>query len=324
MIMSLPTYGNNRFTYYLKQLTRYYFSKIFFRKKALSDSFSDDPEEKDYIADRVDYYNKMSQMSGITDEMTGIADFKRPKKRKGHSTRSAYFLDLYQYLRYFPKNFRFTALFGDVTTVPNVPTIVKSRPLEGDNSNSIILNLNKVRHFLFIRDVKRFQDKKGLLVGRLAVLQPHRIRFWEMYFNHPLCDLGQTNEHETTHPEWITKRMSIQRQLDYKFILCLEGNDVATNLKWVMSSNSLAVMPHPQYETWFMEGGLIPDHHYVAIKPDYSDLEERLQYYMEHPDEALQIIENARRYVAQFQNRKRENFIAAMTLKKYFEKTNQL
>jgi len=317
-------YGNNRFTYYLKHLTGYYFAEFFFREKSLPDFFSDVPEEKNYIADRVNYYNKMSQMFVVTDDMTCIADFKRPKKRKGHPTRSAYFLDLYHYLRYFPKHFKFTALFGDVTEIPEVPTIVKSRPIEGDNANSIVLNLNKVRHFLFVRDAKQFQDKKDLLVGRLAVFQPHRIRFWELYFGHPLCDLGQTNKHETTHPEWNVRWMSIQRQLDYKFILCLEGKDVATNLKWVMSSNSLAVMPPPRHETWFMEGRLIPDYHYVAIKPDYSDLEERLRYYMEHPDEAQQIIENAHQHVAQFLNRKRENFITAMTLKKYFEKTNQL
>ena len=322
--MSFSAYGNNRFTYYLKHLAQYYFSEIFFRKKSLTDSFSDVPAERDYIADRVNYYNKMVQTAAVTDDMMRIADFKRPKKKKGHSTQSAYFLDLYQYLRYFPKHFRFSYLFGDVIDVPAVPTIVKSRPIEGDNSNSIILSLNKVRHFLFVRDSKRFEDKKDLMIGRLAVFQSHRVRFWEMYFNHPLCDLGQTNKRETQHPEWTVKWMSIKQHLDYKFILCLEGKDVATNLKWVMSSNSLAVMPPPRHETWFMEGRLIPDYHYVAIKPDYSDLEERLRYYIEHPAEALQIIENAHRHVAQFQNRKRENFLAAMTLKKYFEKTNQL
>ena len=46
--------------------------------------------------------------------------------------------------------------------------------------------------------------------------------------------------------------------LNYKFILAIEGYDVATNLKWIMSSNSLAVMPRPTYATWFMEGTLIP------------------------------------------------------------------
>lgn len=321
--MSLPRYGNNRFTYYLKHLTSYYFSEIFSRKKTLPVLFSGDVEEEKYIQDRVNYYNKMSQTTAVTDEMTRIADFKRPKKRKGHSTQSAYFLDLYHYLRYFPKNFRFSSLFGDVTHIPDVPTIVKSRPIAGDNENSIILNINKVRHFLFIKDRTPFEEKKDMLVGRMVVWQPHRIRFWEMYFGNPLCNLGQTDKYETLHREWITALMPIKGQLEYKFILCLEGNDVSTNLKWVMSSNSLAVMPRPRYETWFMEGRLIPNVHYVEIKSDYSDLEERLKYYIEHPDEALQIIENAHRHVSQFLNRKRERYIAALTLKKYFEKTSQ-
>jgi hypothetical protein len=80
--MSLATYGNNRFTYYLKHLTNYFLSEIFIRRKALPDSFSDVPEEKDYIAERVGYYNKMNQTFDVTGDMTRIADFKRPKKRK--------------------------------------------------------------------------------------------------------------------------------------------------------------------------------------------------------------------------------------------------
>ena len=68
--------------------------------------------------------------------------------------------------------------------------------------------------------------------------------------------------------------------------MALEGNDVASNLKWVMSSNSIAVMPRPTCETWFMEGKLIPNYHYIEIKPDYSDLPEKLQYYIDHPEEA--------------------------------------
>ena len=53
--------------------------------------------------------------------------------------------------------------------------------------------------------------------------------------------------------------------------MCVEGVDVATNLKWVMSSNSIAVMPKPEIESWFMEKTLIPDFHYIEIKKDYSE-----------------------------------------------------
>ena len=29
---------------------------------------------------------------------------------------------------------------------------------------------------------------------------------------------------------------------------------------------SIVIMPKPKYETWFMEGTLIPDYHYIFIK----------------------------------------------------------
>ena len=35
-------------------------------------------------------------------------------------------------------------------------------------------------------------------------------------------------------------------------------------------------MPKPKFETWFMEGILVADQHYILIKDDYSDLEENL------------------------------------------------
>jgi hypothetical protein len=142
-----------------------------------------------------------------------------------------------------------------------------------------------------------------------------------MYFDHPMCDLGDTQQKKINPDEWKVKKTSIHYLLQYKFILAVEGIDVASNLKWVMSSNSLAVMPKPEFETWFMEARLIPDHHYVAIKSDYSDLEEKLNYYIEHEDEALQIIKNANEYVDQFWDNEREELISLLVMQKYFDNT---
>jgi hypothetical protein len=160
-----------------------------------------------------------------------------------------------------------------------------------------------------------------MLVARGIVKKEHRIRFYEKYFNHPMCNLGQINRGKNEH--WIRDFLTIDEHLQYKFILCLEGNDVATNLKWVMSSNSLAVMPKPKFETWFMEGTLIANHHYVEIKDDYSDLEERLNYYINNPHEALHIIRNAHDYVEEFEDKEREDLISLLVLEKYFYMTGQ-
>ena len=56
--------------------------------------------------------------------------------------------------------------------------------------------------------------------------------------------------------------------------MSLEGIDVATNLKWIMSSNSLCFSPKLRYETWFMEGKLVPGVHFVEVRDDFDDLAE--------------------------------------------------
>ena len=145
----------------------------------------------------------------------------------------------------------------------------------------------------------------------------------ERYYNHPLCNLGQVNN-EGGNNTWLKPKVSILAHLDYKFILSLEGNDVATNLKWIMSSKSIAVMTKPKHESWFMEGRLIPDFHYILIKDDYSDLIEKLSYYITNAEKAEIIVRNANQYVKQFFNSDQEDLISFMVLKKYFYYTSQL
>jgi spore maturation protein CgeB len=58
------------------------------------------------------------------------------------------------------------------------------------------------------------------------------------------------------------------------------------------------------------------------VKDDFSDLEERLTYYIEHPEEAEAIIQHAHEYVDQFRDEAREKLISLLVLKKYFDITN--
>ncbi|QJD95196.1 lipopolysaccharide biosynthesis protein [Mucilaginibacter robiniae] len=270
-----------------------------------------------YITDRVNYYNKLNQFMLLGKQAVALREIWKIKSPK------AYRFDTMAYTRYFNPSLKANFTFGDVITTPTIPTLQKSRPVASNNQNAILLKLDKKRHFFFIHDRKTFVEKKNMMIGRASVVQPHRIRFMEMYYNHPLCDLGQVNR-EGGNAEWLKPKISITAHLDYKFILSLEGHDVATNLKWIMSSNSIAVMPKPKYETWFMEGRLIGNHHYIQIKDDYSDLEERLQYYLNHPNEAEAIIVNAHQYIEQFFNTTQEDLISLLVLQKYFKLTGQV
>jgi hypothetical protein len=307
---------NNKLFYYIKNYLRQYIPSLIYRRQLIKKTQLRGNFDCEYIRNRVDYYNRLIEVKPLIESRSvALSDFHIGKKCKVH------FFDTYEFTRYFSAKLRIVPLFGDIIHIPDIPSIVKSRPIDGDNANSVIMKLGKIRHFLFLKDPYRFEEKQNMLVGRNKARQEHRIRFLERYINSPLCNIGQVNR--DINPHFIRKRLTIDEHLRYKFILCLEGNDVASNLKWVMSSNSLAVMPKPKYETWFMEGTLIPDFHYVLIKDDYSDLESRLKYYIEHTDEALKIIENAHQYIDQFRDKEQEDLISLFVLKKYFEKTGQ-
>ena len=307
---------NNRVLYYITNFARQLFPNKFSRLRLERKMSTLKNFDIDYIRKRINYYNKLEENINLSDSVKNLVSLKLKKKNK------TYFFDSYEYTRYFHPSLNIDFKFGDVIYVPAEPSIVKSRPIKGNNTNSVILNLDKVRHFTFINDKKDFRSKKNMLVSRNVVGQAHRLKFLEMYIDHPLCNIGEINKDEL-HQNLYKERLTIEEQLDYKFILCLEGNDVASNLKWVMSSQSLAVMPAPKYETWYMEGTLIPNYHYVQIKDDYSDLEKQLEYYVNHTDEALEIIKNAHQYIEQFKIKQREDLISLLVLEKYFYKTSQ-
>lgn len=310
---------NNKQTYYILCFLKLIYPSFIFRNNLRKILKTINKYDLDYITYRVNYYNKLNNPKALNKDTKPLSKL---KLKKYHKT---YYFDSQEICKYFDPSLKINFLFGDITKVPKVPSIVKSRPITNNQENSILFKLNKVRHFTYTNDTIKFTDKKNKLIGRATVKkkQLHRIKFYEMYFNHPLCNLGQINKN-ILHPEWVKKKISIEKHLKFKFILCLEGVDVASNLKWVMSSNSIAVMPKPRFETWFMEKTLIPNYHYIEIKRDYSDLEEKLNYYINDTEACLKIIKNANNYTTQFKDTKREKLISLLVLEKYFVKTLQL
>lgn len=314
---------NSNLKYYLRSYLREYTPKVFsqMRLKGLLIQM-DERADKDYILQRVDYYCKL-QRDSVFDGNTWEKKAVRlcDQRITGQKT---YYFDSMEYARYFNQDLRWILDEGDKPYVAPEPAIVKNRPLVDNNQNSVLLNMDKNRHFLFVDDKKEWRDKQDIAIfrGDLGPRKENRDVFMKRWIGHPMVDAASTNRSEE-HPEWQKEKMTIGEHLDYKFIMSLEGNDVASNLKWVMSSNSIAVTPRHTQETWFMEGKLIPNYHYIEIKDDFSDLEERLIYYIEHPEEAEAIIQHAHEWVDQFCDKKRERLISLLVLKKYFEITNQ-
>ena len=271
---------------------------------------------EDVIHQRLDYYCKLDGTYKMPSESIQIKNFK--KGAKG----TVYYLDLKEFLHYFNPNSKITYHFGDETHVNVYPTLFKARPLGVPNENSILFKLEKWRHFRWVKDPYKFEDKEDKLVWRGWAHQPLRQSLVKKYYEHPRFEVGQTNKIKEDVP-WQKEFMPIEEQLKYKFIICPEGNDVATSLKWAMSSNSLCFLPTPTCETWFMEGTLKAGVHYVEIKEDLSDIEELMDYYSTNVGEAEEIIQNAHNHVKRFQDKDLEDLLCLKVLERYMELYDQ-
>jgi len=324
-------YKNIKSFYYLRHVLAALVPRIFYRLRLQSELKRIKYYDKEYIFSRLNYYNKKENRFTVSENSTTNKNFRRLqlgnikeniiKKNKEVKKYTTYFFDLYKLFSFFDNKKKLDFIFGDITKAQKIPTIVKSRPII-NSDDSIILKLNKVRHFHFINDHTKFIDKKNKAVWRgYGENSKARQYFLKNYHHISMFNIGQTGP--VLDAPWVKNFMPISEQLDYKFIFCIEGVDTATSIKWVMSSNSVCVMPKPKYETWFMEGALQPDVHYIEISDDFSNAEQKIKYFIEHPNKALKIIENAQAHVEQFKHPKREKLISLMVLDKYFSLSGQ-
>ncbi|UOP04521.1 glycosyl transferase family 90 [Conchiformibius kuhniae] len=269
--------------------------------------------QRQYIGERAAYCNRLQGMQPLSGSPQRIGAF----RKRGHS---AYFYDLAALLRYFPAGTPFECVFGDVIDVPPQPAFVKSRPIHGDNACSVLLKLDSVRHFYTVPDPYRYADKHDSLVWRGAAHQTQRLRFLERYHDHPLCDVGCVHKKSADQP-YFRPYLTVAEQLRHRFVLSIEGNDVATNLKWILASQSVCVMTQPRYETWLTEGRLQPHVHYIPLADDYSDLNEKLNFYRARPEAAQKIVAAANAWMRPFADAKTELLTALLVMRHYFEHT---
>ena len=304
----------------------YFFPSIISRlrlKNILNNSF-----QEEYIQSRVRYYFKKTSNFRVSNEGKNLSELFWNQFFK--NKQNSHFIDFYMLLQFFDKKNKVDFIYSTKDYIdssiakkhPPYPTFVKSRPVGFNNQNSILLKLNQVKLFHFIKDPKKFENKKNQAVWRGDIRNnSQRKYFVKNFYRIPLFDIGQTSPKQDV--AWMKSFMSIKDQLDFKFIFCLEGKCISTNLYWAMSSNSVCVMPKPKYESWFMEGKLEDGVHYIEVKDDFSDAQEKIEFYNNNNDKCLEIIQNAQKFVKQFKNAKQERLIQLLILKQYFQSTGQ-
>ena len=299
---------HNKLSYYSKAYINRYLNmgSDYFLKQLLSKEPS--TKDLDRLIERRDYYCSDNAAGQGKVAIKEIKHFQKPKN---------YYIDLYKVLKFFPKDITINHLFGDIDYSPEEASFVKSRPIL-NSENSILLKLNHIRHFYFVDDGIPFHQKKDSLMWRGAIWkrQKQRQSFFDIYGGNENFDIGLVKGMDEYYPKYQKDFLTVSEQLNNKFILSLEGNDVATNLKWIMSSNSLPVMPKPTCETWFMEGKLKPNEHYIEIAQDFSDLEEKLEFAKNNSEWVEEMIQRNQAYVEEFKDDDKELVLQLMVVDK--------
>lgn len=248
-----------------------------------------------------------------------------------------YFDDLNNYIKEYQKNtdkeedIKFIFVFGDNTSPKQVPCFVKAKSLTS-NDYSVLLKLNTIRHIGMLPSIKvydiPFHSKINKIIWRGAGTGISNVQRFELVqkFQHttnPMIDIKFTNFPQKMPNNYsindfkIAPHVDIKTLLQYKFLISIEGNDVSTNLKWILLSNSVVFQPIPKKCSWFMEDMLIPFTHFIPLKDDFSDLEDKLQWAMNHLDKCEQIAKNATDYMNIFLDEENEKYVTNEVIKNY-------
>lgn len=190
-----------------------------------------------------------------------------------------------------------------------------------------------------IEDKIIFEDKKNQAVWRGATngfrkidsnqfviknRRSNRFLIVEKYLNSNSADVGLSKINRDTllfrYKLALKENMTIQQMRQYKYIISLEGNDKDSGLNWKLKSNSVVLMCKPIINSWLMEEKLQPNVHYIQIKDDLSDLEEKIDWCNNHSNICHDIIYNANQYMTQFDDLYTENLIESEVLTNFLEK----
>lgn len=174
--------------------------------------------------------------------------------------------------------------------------------------NNMIFPLRNYQKLeMFPNDMIPYPKKKNVLIWRGSTTGEVRVPFitniMNKYGDSPLIDVGLCNivqgymeEKETLEPYRKSKR-NVMEQYQYKFVLCIEGNDVASNFVWALKSNCVPfhVMPF-QFHTVMFSEDIRPFVHFIPVEQNGSDLLDKINWCIQHPKQAMQIARNGQQY----------------------------
>jgi len=214
------------------------------------------------------------------------------------------------------------------------------------SSKNIILNLNFNRHWdLYYKLLKKgdikFINKNDKIIWRgsttgIEKSLGNRFNLVKKYFYHyNRCkfidiafsknskinsrDIVGITKGKEKYMKLVRQSYSMEELLSSKFLICIEGNDVASGLKWMLLSNSVVIMPRPKISSWLMEFNLIPWVHYVPLSDDFHDVLIMYKWCLKNFKKCELIAKKSTEYMLQFSDINKEKEIEIEVLKRYLE-----
>lgn len=159
-------------------------------------------------------------------------------------------------------------IFRGVTTGPLVPSITSTGRIK--TSRFEIIN--------------KWHDKPWANLGFNRIIDSTKLR-------------PQWNQLKDAILNLVKPYLSVPSMLDDRFILCIEGEDIATSFGWALASNSVPIHPYPfVFEVWYFQG-LKPWIHFIPCEPDGSDIGELMSWASKNDSKCKEIATAGREHM---------------------------
>eukprot|EP00546_Thalassionema_frauenfeldii_P003376 CAMPEP_0178935762 /NCGR_PEP_ID=MMETSP0786-20121207/24738_1 /TAXON_ID=186022 /ORGANISM="Thalassionema frauenfeldii, Strain CCMP 1798" /LENGTH=377 /DNA_ID=CAMNT_0020613971 /DNA_START=201 /DNA_END=1334 /DNA_ORIENTATION=- len=194
--------------------------------------------------------------------------------------------------------------------VPNKHTLAKEMNRRADPRKGIIWPMEIERHIVEPltkykqMDIIPWELKKpiafwrGTCSGFYNGLRWSAVEFWYNKSSHTDISYDSCHLHRPRHQQYVTENVGMQEQLRYKYLVSIEGNDIASNLKWSLASNSVVFMPLPTMTTAAgLEEFLVPFVHFIPLNDDLSDLEDMVLWAKDNDEKCKWISQQASQFI---------------------------
>ncbi|KAK7715477.1 hypothetical protein SLS57_006864 [Botryosphaeria dothidea] len=195
--------------------------------------------------------------------------------------------------------YRAITIVSDPTTIPNVePKAERNTWVVPDFDGWAFPNVN-LRSYISFRERLQFveipfEEKDSRPVWRGAMNNKVRTALMNVGRDQGWADVKEMNSQT---------RLNMVDFCRYKFPIHTEGNTWSGRLRYLQNCDSVTVIHQPLehqahfYDLLIAEG---PDQNFLSVRNDFSDLQEKAQYYLSHPEAAARIVNNS---VATFRDR---------------------